>query len=441
MEYEVRDPIHATITFDEREKKVIDHPFVQRLRFIRQLGLKSFVYPGAVHDRFSHALGAMHLAGRVFDVLDAQSDIFSALRAGTRSYVRRVFRLAALLHDVGHGPFSHASETLMPALGKLHIPRGWYASYDGATQATHEDYGVLLIATLASPREHIFTSTEAQDIASFMHKKTRPSATWRKLFKTSDEAAGYHLFLRRLISGELDVDRMDYLLRDSHFTGVPYGQYDLEWLLRSLSARRIGAKPILVVSDGGLRAFEDFLLARYHMFLQVYFHRTTALFEYYVEQAITKHEVEVIIPHDPYQYADLRDGGIIEKIFDAAKDSKNKWSRFLVAREPSKFLYRLERGDAGREARYRTIIKTLKHYRIPYFERSARRTLSEQHTLRPGGAGIMVAERFLDCFEYAQVERRSELLKKYNEKIDRVYVYVFREDYARALSVLKKAIN
>ncbi len=437
----MRDPIHATISFDEREKKVIDHPFVQRLRFIRQLGLKSFVYPGAVHDRFSHALGAMHLAGRVFDALDAQSDVFHVLRPATRTYLRRIFRLAALLHDVGHGPFSHASETLMPALGKLKLPRSWFASYNGATQATHEDYSVLLIATLASPREHIFTPTEAQDIASLMHKKTQPSAAWKKLFKTSDEAAGYHLFLRRLISGELDVDRMDYLLRDSHFTGVPYGEYDLEWLVRSLSARRVGVKPILVVSDGGLRAFEDFLLARYHMFLQVYFHRTTALFEYYVEQAIVHHEIEVTISSDPYAYADLRDGGILEKIFDAAKNQKNRWSRMLVAREPAKFLYRLERGDVRREARYRSIIKTLKKNHIPYFLRSARRTLAEQHTLHPGGAGIMVAERFLDRFEYTHIEQRSELLKKYNEQIDRVYVYVFREDYARALVVLSKAIS
>lgn len=439
--YEIRDPIHETIIFTDSEKTVIDHPFVQRLRHIRQLGLKMLVYPGAVHDRFSHALGAMHLAGRVFDALDHQSEVFEKLRPATRNYLRRVFRLAALLHDVGHGPFSHASENLMTSLEKLSIPKNWYENFSGARRATHEDYSVLLIYTLGLPREKIFSLDEAQDIASLVHKSVKPSASWQKKFRSSTEADGFHDFLARLISGELDVDRMDYLLRDSYFTGVPYGTYDLEWLMNTIGTLATPKGPVLIIKEGGLRAFEDFLLARYHMFLQIYFHRTTAAFEYYVEQAIREREIKLSIPADAYEYAELRDGSVFEAIFTAAKQKKNKWSQLVVGRVPAKFVYRFERGKSGSYSRYRKIIKTLEQRKIPYFERHARRTLAEHSALKAGDARIMVVQKFLDRPEYTPIEKASTLLKKYNEQIDRTYVYVFREDYARTLRILHKTFK
>ncbi|MBI4133290.1 HD domain-containing protein [Candidatus Uhrbacteria bacterium] len=436
--YEVRDPIHQTIVFTDAEKRVIDHPFVQRLRYIRQLGLKSTVYPTAVHDRFAHALGAMHLAGRVFDALNAESRVFHALRSGTRTYLRRSLRFAALLHDVGHGPFSHASEALMPRLSGLGIPRGWYTHYNAKRQATHEDYSVLLIKTLGSPRENIFSPAEAQDIASLVHKHIHPSAQWVKRFRTPKEAAAYHIFFARLISGEIDVDRLDYLLRDAYFTGVPYGVYDLEWLLHTIGTRMTSRGPVLVIKEGGLRAFEDFLLARYHMFLQVYFHRTTSAFEHYVERAISEHEIPLKIPTDPHAYAELRDGSVIEALYAAAKEKGHPWSRLLVNRVPAKLVYRFDRGNIEDERRYRTVLHTLRRAKIRYFERTARRTLTEHPVLVPGASRIFVEEKFLDRVRYTPIERASPLLQKYNEQIDRVYVYVFREDYPRALEVLHK---
>lgn len=438
--YEIRDPIHRTIIFTDREKQVIDHPFVQRLRHIRQLGLKSLVYPGAVHDRFSHALGAMHIAGRFFDALDRESDVFQRLGA-SRAYLRELLRFAALLHDVGHGPFSHASETLMPKLAALDLPRRWFTAYHGKRQATHEDYSVLLIRTLAQARPRILTHTEAQDIASFVHKMVRPSRTWTKRFRSRLEAAAYHAFMKRLISGELDVDRLDYLLRDAYFTGVPYGTYDLEWLLHTVGTVRTGTGPILVIKEGGLRAFEDFLLARYHMFLQVYFHRTTAAFEYYLEEAFRRRELPLEIPSDPYVYTELRDGSVFEALFEAAKHQENFWSRLLARRVPARFLYRLDRGNPESGKRYRLIIAALRREKIPYFERAARRALTEHRVLRPGSSRILVAQKFLRRTEYAPIERVSTLLQKYNEQIDLVYVYVFRGDYRRALEKLQKVFR
>lgn len=435
--YEIRDPIHQTITFNEAEKRVIDHPFVQRLRFIRQLGLKSLVYPTAVHDRFTHALGAMHLAGRVYDALDTTSDVFRGLRSGTRRYLRQTLRFAALLHDVGHGPFSHASEALMPTVGKLAIPRQWYTKYDGRGQAAHEDFSVLLIKTLGLPRERVFSPAASQDIASLVHKYVRLSSSWARRFNNHKEALAYHAFLKRLISGEIDVDRLDYLLRDAYFTGVPYGMYDLEWLLHTMSAVRTARGPVLVIKEGGLRAFEDFLLARYHMFLQVYFHRTTAAFEHYVEQAMRAREIPLEIPADPYAYAELRDGSIIEALYAAAKHEEHFWSRLLVYRVPAKSVYRLDRGDVASERRYRAVIQALRRAKFPYFERVARRTLAEHRVLKPGVSRILVAQKFLDRTEYTAIERASPLLQKYNEQIDRVYVYVFRDDYRRAVQLLQ----
>lgn len=436
--YEIRDPIHTTITFTERERRLIDHPFCQRLRFIRQLGLKLLVYPGAVNDRFSHALGAMHLAGRLFDVIDSKSDVWKTLPASTRQYLRQTFRFAALLHDVGHGPFSHASETLMPRLAALKLPRSWFTDYQGARRATHEDYSVLLIKTLGSTREHLFRPSEAQDIASLVHKYVKPSTSWTRLFGSGERASAYHLFMRRLVSGELDVDRMDYLLRDSYFTGVPYGHYDLEWLLHSTSATLSRRGPLLVINEGGLRAFEDFLLARYHMFMQVYFHRTTQVFEHYVEQAIAEKEIELTIPSDPYAYVELRDDVVLLALHRAAKQPEHFWSRELIARRPAKFVYRLERGKPAREERYSKVIAALRRAKIPYFERSARRNLSEQVKLTAGASGIVVSEKFAGRLEYQPIERVSDLLQKYNEKIDRVYVYVSRVDYDRVLEVLRR---
>jgi len=227
---EIRDPVHGYIKITEAERDVIDTPFVQRLRRIHQLAGAYLVYPGAVHTRFDHVTGAMHVAGEVAEALSMWVDL-------TPDLVQEI-RLAALLHDVGHGPFSHTFEEVLA---------------DKAT-ITHEDIS-----------QRIIRETSIHDMLNkhgFSPKKMSDFAVGKQSTKPP--------FMNEIIAGGLSADIMDYLLRDSYFTGVEYGKVDVQRVIDSL---RVAGKH-LAVDNAGLYAFEALLLARYEMFKAVYFHRT-----------------------------------------------------------------------------------------------------------------------------------------------------------------------
>lgn len=208
---------------------MIDTAEFQRLRRIRQLGLAHFAYQAAEHSRFTHSLGALHLATRILDKLGAKYKIPDEARIAVR--------VAALLHDVGHGAFSHVIE---PILGFHH------------EQFTIE--AVLSRKTEVGKILYEFSAELPENVAGIIRGTFRPTA------------------LARLVSSQLDVDRMDYLLRDSLMTGAKYGIYDLEWIIKSLEIDE--REDRLYVSARGICAVEDYLQARYYMFRQVYFHRT-----------------------------------------------------------------------------------------------------------------------------------------------------------------------
>lgn len=208
---------------------LIDTPEFQRLRRIRQLGIGFFTYQGAEHSRFTHSLGALHLATRILDKLQP--------KYGIPNDQRIAVLCAALLHDVGHGPFSHLIESIM----KFH----------------HENWTIKTILSEETGIGKMLRDHSAglpEKVAAIINGTFQPAA------------------LGQLISSQLDIDRMDYLLRDSLMTGVKYGIYDLEWIIRSLEIDTENDR--LYVSARGLYAVEDYLQARYYMFRQVYFHRT-----------------------------------------------------------------------------------------------------------------------------------------------------------------------
>ncbi len=230
-----RDSVHNIIRVntDSPEGRLtvalVDTPEFQRLRRIRQLGLAYFAYQAAEHSRFAHSLGAFHLATRMI----------AKLRLGYEISERdqTAVRIAALLHDIGHGPFSHVIESIL----------GFH----------HEDFtveAVLSHDTSVGKLLRGYSEDLAEDVAAIIRGNFSRRA------------------LAQLVSSQLDVDRMDYLLRDSLMTGAKYGIFDLEWIIKSIEINE--ADDHLYVSAPGTYAVEDYLQARYYMYRQVYFHRT-----------------------------------------------------------------------------------------------------------------------------------------------------------------------
>jgi hypothetical protein len=437
--YEIRDPIHRTVTFSEREKRVIDHPFIQRLRYVRQLGLTYFVYPGALHDRFSHALGAMHVAGRIWArIMETSGEVLAAhFSKEDLAYFHQILRFAGLMHDLGHPPFSHVSEKFMPTFSALTLPAGWFADPDADRQATHEDYSVVLVGALAAEEGSSLGLEEAQDIASLIHHGVVPSAAWEKRFGGKEGGkGGIHRLLRSLISGELDCDRMDYLLRDAYYTGVAYGTHDLEHLVANLGVIDLPDRGLtLTIDSTAVRAFEDFLLARYHMFLQVYLHKTTLAFDYFLERSLENGEFPLEVAGDPYAYADLRDSTLIERLFAAAAEPKNEWARRLIRRQPPKMVLAASNVKAEDSELMRKLVAALDEEGVPYFKMDSHQYLSKSHA-----GGMLVRRKMFGRFVYEPIEQYSSLLNKYNEIIDLSNVYVLPEYYNRAKNVIAKMV-
>jgi HD superfamily phosphohydrolase len=236
------DPIHRFIELDAGEVALLEAPAVQRLRRLRQLGLAYLAFPSAEHSRFTHALGALAIGTRALEAIKTYSP---AAFASERDYAdqRRLLRASLLLHDVGHGPFSHACESV---LGIRHEAR---------TER------ILAREEIAQPLAAI--DVDANDVLALI----------------TGTSTRYPV-LRELVSGpNLDADRMDYLLRDAYFTGVVNGRYDAEQLIASLRVFDHDGRQELGVDGRGVVALESFVLARYWMFATIYFHHTTRAFE------------------------------------------------------------------------------------------------------------------------------------------------------------------
>ena len=311
----VRDPIHGFIRADDLETALIGSRPMQRLRYIRQLGLTYLIFPGAEHSRFSHALGAMHLAGRVYDHLAPWTDGALPVDPGCRE--RRLVRAAALLHDVGHAPFSHSAEDL----------------FEGGID--HEAMTRNLLTT-AEIRE-IFAEHDADG------EILEPEAVIRVL---EGRAEGAERILSQIISGELDVDKMDYLLRDNLYCGVRYGIFDQERLLdtmRPLKDPETGAWGV-GVDEGGVHTLEALVLARYYMFTQVYFNAKGKVLELHLNEWMR--ETGRKWPAEPEAFLAQDDVSVLEEMRRSeSRHAKaiTERKRFVVAWETREHLPRDEK--------------------------------------------------------------------------------------------------
>ena len=233
----INDPIYGFISIpDEFIFDIIEHPYLQRLRRISQLGLSHLVYPGAVHTRFQHVVGAMHLMGKAIAVLKKKGHRIS-------DEEKRGVLLAILLHDIGHGPFSHALE------------------FDIVKSVTHENISAYFISRL----EKSFGSDLRLALTIFEDNYHKP-------------------FLHQLVSSQLDMDRLDYLNRDSFFSGVSEGTIGSDRLIEMLEVR----EGQLVLEEKGIYSVEKFIVARRLMYWQVYLHKTVVAAEYMLIYALRR---------------------------------------------------------------------------------------------------------------------------------------------------------
>jgi hypothetical protein len=340
----IRDPIHGSLTVSDEETRVIDSRTFQRLRHVRQLGFGDLAFPGATHTRHAHSLGAMHVASRLFDAITARSE----LPAATRDRFRAAVRLAVLCHDIGHMPLSHASESIAPQRAALRLP-SWMGG-DAKGQASHEDFTAKLL--IDSQLSGLIDETYAKHgitptlVASLVTGQLPPGAVG-----FVEGGVDWAPVLRAIVSGELDADRMDYLLRDSFYTGVNYGRYDLEWILQNLSAVERDGKAVLALSKAAIFAFEDFLLSRYHMFLSVYFHHTSVSFDWMLRRYYEEAPGEFEIPSDPEAFLACDD----MTLHLTLRRSKNRWAERIAQRRGFKrvaqFTERDEAYDVGQLSR------------------------------------------------------------------------------------------
>jgi uncharacterized protein len=322
---EIRDPIHVFVHVDEDERRVLDSLPFQRLRNIHQLAMTYLVYPGASHKRFEHSLGVMHLVGQMFDNVTSEEKLTDTVRdilpptELERRYWRTVLRMAALCHDMGHLPFSHAGE-------KELLPKGW----------THE---TITRAIIESPQmeavwDQIRPKPEPVDIVKLaLGPKEAPDlrfSIWEEI-------------LAELITGDVfGADRTDYLLRDSLHTGVVYGHFDHYRLIQTLKIVPPAATPAsdaregevadttetaiveLGVERGGLESAEGLQLARYFMFSQVYFHSTRMIYDIHLKEFLIQWLGESHggkYPTDVEQFLELSDNEVLAAMRKAADSS------------------------------------------------------------------------------------------------------------------------
>src|SRR6266436_6987297 len=248
-EIRFRDPVHNFIRFGLEEVRLINLDVLQRLRGIQQLAMASLVYPGALHTRFDHTLGVAHVAGEMADAL--------GLDAEERTFVRQ----AALLHDIGHGPFSHVSE---------------YAIDRFADRSA-------LPADLKKERIHvIITGHLIRHHESIIQRLGQE--TCNRIAQLLSEGVGDPV-LRTIVSGPLDSDKQDYLLRDSLFAGVNYGVFDIHQLQRSLACEEIDGQKELVIRRDGVHAVEQFVMAKYYLTTMVYRHKVRLITDQMIARA------------------------------------------------------------------------------------------------------------------------------------------------------------
>lgn len=339
--HEFRDPIHGFIKLDSEERKLVNSRPFQRLRHIHQLALTYLVYPSATHKRFEHSLGVMDLAGRIYDVVtdpenirhDSVRDLVPRRSEHEWTYWRRVVRAAALCHDVGHLPFSHAAE-------KELLPDG----------IRHEDLSRDLILSDLLSGEFKDLKINAEDVAK---TAVGPKYFRRRLGQEQYQFSTWESVLYEIIGGDVfGADRMDYLLRDAYHAGVAYGRFDH---LRLIETLRIlpredqeSSEPAMGITIGGLQAAESLLWARYFMYTQLYFHPVRRIYDMHLTEFLGQALPGGKYATDLDSHLRTTDNEMLAMLAEAATDPSKRGhdpAARIVNRSHFRLLYESTPGD------------------------------------------------------------------------------------------------
>jgi HD superfamily phosphohydrolase len=378
---EFRDPLHGGISLLPEEIPVVSDDFCIRLKHIKQMGLSEHLFPGATHSRFLHSLGVMHLSQVVFTKLFGDNPKLGRIRI--------TFRMAALLHDIGHPPLSHTTESAMP--GGLN----------------HESYSARIINERAIDLTKII-KRYGVDVTKVANLITG----------TNDDdyfeegGLDYFPILHQLISGELDCDRMDYLLRDSFFCGVAYGNFDLPWIIDNLRPVKIKRKLYLGIDHKALITFDDFLISRLHMFLMVYFHYKSVCMEMLLLKYL-KDSGEYTIPYQLSDYKNHDDNHLIDIL---KKSSHPLAKNILKNRIPDRIF---ESSSKEEESILKKIENFMQEEKIEYFKCSSSSRISKYDTGNHLPLKVVAATKISD------ITTVSNSFKKLagNYQVTRVYAY------------------
>lgn len=430
---EIKDPVHGSLEFNKSEVAILDTPEFQRLRLIKQLGFSEFSFPGATHNRYLHSLGVCHLAGKVFDSIFRDYE-FS--RPEMKKRFRQVVRLAALLHDVGHGPLSHTTEEVMPRLSELRIevykhkkPNKQILFSEGFDrQANHEDYTIKMLtdSSLAETLKKNFSDISPYHVACLVDKSLESLDDFFK-----DQGVDFRTILSQLVSSEIDCDRMDYLQRDSYFCGTNYGMIEYEWLVDNLTYHIIDNEAFLALNRRALYTFDDFLISRHHMYLMIYFHHKSIIYEEMLYRFLTSPDCTYKLPADIPHYLSCTDSSLFEHM----AHSKNPWAQKIARREPFKVL--IEMHSTGENLRAERMKEQLEEKNIAVIMASSQARLSKYHAGHPEDRNLMiyVVDQYDTLQAPVSIDKCTEVFKKYEEarNIDRLYVDRENYDEARAL--------
>jgi uncharacterized protein len=445
---EIRDVIHGSIAIEPAELPIIDSRHFQRLRQIKQLGFAEYAYPNASHNRYVHSLGAMEAATQAFDTVFggphgrighyAPDRIPLISKApGAFARFRAVLRLGALLHDVGHGPLSHTTEFAMPDVRELQVPfelASGLSSGKKTRKATHEDYTLKTILDSGltpflekASREHGF---EPRHIACLIASDAVPFDDFF-VERIDGEPVDFLPIIQQMISSEIDADRMDYLRRDSYHAGVSYGQFDFDWMVGNLTCHVKDGKCFLSLQNRSLYALEDFLISRFHMFLMVYFHYKSVVFDAMLGQYFASPDCDYTLPADIEKYCECDDAHLHSHL---AK-SPNQWAKRIVDQRPYRMLIELQSGIPAtktavieQQRLLNRIEKDLETQGIHYLLATSTGELSK-YFRKPGNPIFVRYDNHYSAPSFIPLEQCTDLFQRYSEKRSITRLYISPEVY------------